>query len=86
MLISIERGSLYNFKIPGISGYESDSFYYNAILDWNSLPDSIKSLRNRESSKASVKLQLLTAGHIYRWTPLEISYLGSFHGLSKDSQ
>lgn len=56
------RASFYNFKIPTIKGCDSDTFYYNAILDWNSLPDSIKSTRNKETFKASIKSYLLTAG------------------------
>ena len=37
------------------------TFYYNAILDWNSLPDDIKSITNK-SYKTAVKRHLLTAG------------------------
>ena len=45
-----------------IKGCESESFYYNAILDWNNLPDSIKSISNRKTFKRSIKRHLLTAG------------------------
>ena len=36
------RGSTYNFTVPAIKGCESESFYYNTILDWNNLPDNVK--------------------------------------------
>ena len=32
------RGGIYNFTASSIKGCESESFYYNAILDWNNLP------------------------------------------------
>ena len=38
------RGSAYNFKIPPFKGCDSQTFYYNAILDWNNLPEDIKSI------------------------------------------
>ena len=40
------RGSSFNFVVPSIKGCASHTFYYNAILDWNSLPDDIKSIIN----------------------------------------
>ena len=36
------RSSLYNFSQPSIKEAESTSFYYNAICDWNGLPESVK--------------------------------------------
>ena len=48
------RGSIYNFIIPSIMGCDSHNFYYNAILDWNNLPDDIKSITNKFTYKASL--------------------------------
>ena len=56
------RGCLFNFVVPSIKGCDSHTFYYNAILDWNSLPDDIKSITNKSSYKTAVKRHLLTAG------------------------
>ena len=55
-------GSLFNFVVPSIKGCDSHTFYYNAILDWNSLPDDIKSITNKSSYKTAVKRHFLTAG------------------------
>ena len=56
------RGSTYDFTVPTIKSCESESFYYNAILDWNNLPDNVKLISNRETFKRSIKRHLLTAG------------------------
>ena len=56
------RGRLFNFAVPSIKGCDSQTFYYNAILDWNSLPDDIKSITNKSAYKTAVKRHLLTAG------------------------
>ena len=56
------RGSTYDFTVPAIKSCESESFYYNAILDWNNLPNNLKLISNRESFKRSIKRHLLTAG------------------------
>ena len=52
------RSSHYNFVIPKIKGNESTSFYYNAIQDWNSLPESIKSISDHKRFKKEVKCHL----------------------------
>ena len=49
------RGRLFNSVVPSIKGCDSHTFYYNAILDWNSLPDDIKSITNKSSYKTAVK-------------------------------
>ena len=56
------RGSLFNFVVPSIKSCDSHTFYNNAILDWNSLSDDIKSITNKPSYKTAVKRHLLTAG------------------------
>lgn len=52
------RSSPFNFVTPKIKGIESSSFYYNAIHDWNSLPDSIKSITELDKFKKEVKCHL----------------------------
>ena len=56
------RGSDYNFRIPSISGCDTNTFYYKSILDWNNLTENIKSISNKETFKTAVKFYLLTAG------------------------
>ena len=56
------RGSLFNCVVPSIKGCVFNTFYYNAILDWNSLPADIKSITNKSSYKTAVKRHLLTDG------------------------
>ncbi len=38
------RSSQWNFNVPNIKGIESNTFYFNAIKDWNSLPNNLKKL------------------------------------------
>lgn len=52
------RSSLYNFCQPSIKGVESTSFYYNAICDWNGLPDSVKGSKKIEEFKKLVKINM----------------------------
>ena len=49
------RSSLYNFSQPSIKGAESTSFYYNAICDWNGLPDSVKGCKKIGEYRKLVK-------------------------------
>ena len=55
---------LYKAKISGerLQDHWSSGFYSNAILDWNNLPDDIKSITNNFTFKTAVKRHLLTAG------------------------
>ena len=53
-------GLKYEFSVvPRVGSHNKSNFYYNAILDWNSLPISVKSLQNRESFKIAVKEHLV---------------------------
>ena len=52
------RGS---FIVPSIKGCDSYSLYYNAILDWNNLPDDIRSISNISTYKTAVKRHLLVS-------------------------
>ncbi len=58
------RGSNYNFVIPQVNTVTSKTFYYNAIKDWNALPEEIQSMRNRASFKKSVKKYLFDRAQI----------------------
>ena len=48
-----------NFTIPIIKSCQDQTFYYNAIKDWNALPSSIKQLNNKYSFKTNVKQHLM---------------------------
>ena len=39
------RSSSFNFHVPSINSSTSNTFYYNAILVWNGLPDRIKEIK-----------------------------------------
>ena len=56
------NGKQYKCKPHSIKGRDSHTFYYNAILDLNNLPDDIKSIPNILTYKNAVKRYLLTAG------------------------
>ena len=45
------RGSDYKFRIPSISGCDTETFYNNSILYWNNLPENIKSISNKVTFK-----------------------------------
>jgi len=49
------RSSEYNFFVPPVKGQQTLSFYYNAIKDWNILPNDLKSNQNLHSFKSGVK-------------------------------
>ena len=53
------RNSVLNFVIPKKSTVISGSFYYNAIMDWSSLPSAIKSISNKSAFKKSVRTHLM---------------------------
>ena len=36
------RRSLHNFKVPSVNNTSKSTFYYNAVQDWNQLPENIK--------------------------------------------
>ncbi len=50
------RSSQWNFNVRGI---ESNTFYFNAIKDWNSLPNNVKNCENIHTYKKRVKRYLL---------------------------
>ncbi len=44
-----------NFYLPKVTGEETGTFYYNAIKDWNGLPDRLKVCSNLLSFKSKLK-------------------------------
>ncbi len=53
------RGSNFNFQIPKVKTADSHSFLYNAIHNWNRLPDDIKSCGFKHVYKKKCKAYLL---------------------------
>ena len=53
------RGSDFNFQVPKIKTPNSCSFYYNAIKDWNRLPDNVKSISLKSTFKKDAKTHLM---------------------------
>ena len=50
------RSSSYNFHVPSINGVSAQSFYYTAIILWNSLPNNLKSIRQIDIFKKELKM------------------------------
>ena len=57
-------GSNMNFQVPRVGTYSKSNFYYKAILEWNSLPLTIKQTNNKDAFKKAVKehLSLIVKG------------------------
>ena len=53
------RGSELNFQVPKIKTPTSISFYYNAIKDWNKLPENIKAITLKSTFKKDAKTHLM---------------------------
>ncbi len=53
------RSSQWNFNVPNVKGIESNTFYFNVIKDWNSLPNNLKNCENIHTYKKRVKRYLL---------------------------
>ena len=70
------RSSLYNFSQSSIKGAESTSFYYNAVYDWNGIPDSVKGCKKIGEYKKRVKIFLTECS----WSK-ESSYFAYFFQL-----
>jgi hypothetical protein len=59
------RGSSFNFVVPAVKGHAAKTFYYNAIKDWNKLPNNIKSIINKDGFKRAMKEHLsIKAGNV----------------------
>ncbi len=46
----------WNFVVPVVKGTESNTLYYNAIKDFNSLPNDLKTCENICLKKRSKKI------------------------------
>ncbi len=53
------RSSQWNFNVPNIQGIDSNTFYFNAIKDWNSFPNNMKNCGNIHTYKKGVNRYLL---------------------------
>ncbi|KAL4240342.1 hypothetical protein ACF0H5_001132 [Mactra antiquata] len=53
------RSSSFNFNVPNVNNVSKQTFYYHGILDWNSLPEEIKAVKNAQKYKLMVKKYLL---------------------------
>ncbi len=53
------RSSQWNFNVPNVKGIETNTFYFNAIKDWNSLPNNLKNCEDIHTYKKRVKMYLL---------------------------
>ncbi len=49
------RFSVNNFYVPKVQGAAVNTFFFNAIKDWNSLPNHIQTLNNKDTFKKAVK-------------------------------
>ena len=52
------RGSPFNFRVPSIKGSSDRTFYFTGIELWNSLPNTIKQIKNTSRFKLNVKKHL----------------------------
>jgi len=48
------RASSFNLNVPNVNNVSKQTFYYHGIVDWNSLPEEIKAVKNAHKYKASV--------------------------------
>ncbi len=53
------RGRDGNFVVPNVKGAEGNTFYFNAIKEWNKLPMELKTCENTVSFKRRLKKHLL---------------------------
>ena len=49
------RQSLHNFKIPSVNNISKSTFYYNAVQDWNQLPENIRNKKTLYGFKKYIK-------------------------------
>ncbi len=49
------RFSVNSFYVPKVQGAAANTFYSNAIRDWNSLPNHIQTTTNKDAFKKAVK-------------------------------
>ena len=49
------RHSLHNFKVPSVNNISKSTFYYNAVQDWNQLPENIKNKKTQYGFRKEIK-------------------------------
>ena len=49
------RHSLHNFKVPSVNNISKSTFYYNAVQDWNQLPENIKNKKTLYGFRKEIK-------------------------------
>ena len=49
------RHSLHNFKVPSVNNIIKSTFYYNAVQDWNQLPENIKNKKTLYGFRKEIK-------------------------------
>ena len=49
------RSSSFNFNVPNVNNVSKQTFEYHGIVDWNSLPEEIKAVKNAHKYKLLVK-------------------------------
>jgi hypothetical protein len=52
------RGNKLNFYVPKVTEVTKKTFFYNSILDWNSLPPNIKQIENKLTFKKGLKFHI----------------------------
>ncbi len=57
------RISQWNFNVPNVKENESNTFYFNAIKDWSSLPNNLKNCENIHTYKKGSKEVPVTNGN-----------------------
>ena len=56
--LELSHLTFFTFIVSNIKGMDPSSFFFNAIKDWNALPNSIKSINDHNTFKAAVKQHL----------------------------
>ena len=54
----VTRNSHFNFVLPKREGYIGNTFYFNGIQCWNSLPNHVKAIKNFYNFKSALKQHL----------------------------
>ena len=49
------RHSLHNFNVPSVNNISKSTFYYNAVQDWNQLPEISKNKKTLYGFKKEIK-------------------------------
>ena len=61
-------------KFPKIRGFQNNTFYYQSIQDWNSLPTEIKRNENKQAFKSHVKKHLLVTQRVHQLLACDVTY------------